>query len=135
MHSLELPWLGNASTFDSDKSGLLRSTCICNALIEMYAKCGCIDPALQLFNQMLERDVISWSTLIGGLVNHGKAREAIKLFQEMQGAGIEPNGITFVGLLSSCTHAGFWNQALRYFPFHQKRMQYGARGQALWLFC
>ncbi|XP_048333027.2 pentatricopeptide repeat-containing protein At2g20540 isoform X2 [Ziziphus jujuba] len=107
----------------SERIGLLRSTCICNALIEMYAKCGCIDPALQLFNQMLERDVISWSTVIGGLANHGKAREAIGLFQDMQRAGIEPNGITFLGLLSACGHAGFWNEGLRYFDSMKKDYQ------------
>lgn len=120
--------------FFSDKNGLLRSTCIRNALIEMYAKCGCIDPGLQLFNQTLERDVISWSTMIGGFVNHGKACEAIKLFQDMLGAGIESNGITFAGLLSACTHAGFWNQGLRYYHSMRIRLQYKARGRALWLF-
>ncbi|KAF3456707.1 hypothetical protein FNV43_RR01361 [Rhamnella rubrinervis] len=104
----------------SDKNGLLRSTCICNALIEMYAKCGCIDPALQLFNQMLERDVISWSTMIGGLANHGRAHEAIELFRVMHRSGIEPNGITFLGLLSACTHAGFWTEGLRYFDSMRK---------------
>lgn len=99
----------------SDRNGLLRSTVVCNALIEMYAKCGCIDAALRLFNRMLKRDVISWSTMIGGLANHGKAHEAIKLFRDMQRAKIEPNGITFLGLLSACVHAGFWNGGLKFF--------------------
>lgn len=99
----------------SDKNGLSRSTGVCNALIEMYAKCGCIDPALQLFEKMMERDVVSWSTMIGGLANHGKAHEAIELFRDMQRARIEPNGITFLGLLSACVHAGFWNEGLKYF--------------------
>lgn len=107
----------------SERSGLLRSTCICNALIEMYAKCGSINPALQVFNQMLERDVISWSTMIGGLANHGKAREAIELFQDMQRAGIEPNGITFLGLLAACSHAGCWTEGLRYFDSMRKYYQ------------
>lgn len=104
----------------SDKSGLLRSTCVCNALIEMYAKCGCIGPALQLFNHMLERDVISWSTMIGGLAYHGKARKAIELFRDMEKAKVEPNGITFLGLLSACAHAGFWSEGLKYFDSMRK---------------
>ncbi|PON76476.1 Pentatricopeptide repeat [Parasponia andersonii] len=104
----------------SDKYGLLRSTSVCNALIEMYAKCGCIDPALQLFNQMLERDVISWSTMIGGLANHGKAQKAIELFREMERAKIEPNAITFLGLLSACAHAGYWSEGLKYFNSMRK---------------
>ncbi|VVA14886.1 PREDICTED: pentatricopeptide repeat-containing [Prunus dulcis] len=104
----------------SDKKRLLQSTCVCNALIEMYVKCGCIDQAWQLFDKMLERDVISWSTMIAGLANHGKAREAIKLFQGMQRAKVKPNGITFLGLLSACTHAGLWNEGVKYFDSMRK---------------
>ncbi|KAA8521766.1 hypothetical protein F0562_012439 [Nyssa sinensis] len=107
--------LGKWIHFYADKKGLLKKTSICNALIEMYAKCGSINQAWQLFDQMLERDVISWSTMIGGLATHGKAREAIELFQEMQRAKVEPNEITFVGLLTACAHAGFLDEGLQYF--------------------
>ncbi|WOL16051.1 hypothetical protein Cni_G24833 [Canna indica] len=62
------------------KHKLLEKTFICNALIEMYAKCGSIDQAHQLFEDMRERDVISWSTIINGLATHGRAVHAIKLF-------------------------------------------------------
>ncbi|KAJ4708007.1 Pentatricopeptide repeat [Melia azedarach] len=103
-----------------DKNRLLRKTCISNALIEMYMKCGCINQASQLFEQMLERDVISWSTMIGGLANHGKAQKAIQLFHEMQRAKVQPNDITFIGLLSACAHAGFWNEGLMYFDSMKK---------------
>ncbi|KDP34229.1 hypothetical protein JCGZ_07800 [Jatropha curcas] len=103
-----------------DKNGLLSRTCICNALIEMYTKCGCIAQACQLFDQMRERDVISWSTMIAGLANHGQAREAIAMFERMKEAKIEPNGITFVGLLSAFAHAGFWKEGLMYFDIMRK---------------
>jgi pentatricopeptide repeat protein len=103
-----------------DRNGLLRKTSICNALMEMYSKCGCIGQAYQLFDQMSKGDVISWSTMIGGLANHGKAREAIELFKRMKKAKIEPNGITFLGLLSACAHAGFWNEGLAYFDSMSK---------------
>ncbi|KAL3500495.1 hypothetical protein ACH5RR_039588 [Cinchona calisaya] len=101
--------------FYAEKNGFLRKTCVCNALIEMYAKCGSLGEAWQLFNQVLERDVISWSTMIGALANHGKAREAVELFEEMTRAKFDPNEITFVGLLSACGHAGLLNEGLRYF--------------------
>lgn len=103
-----------------DKNGLIRETNVCNALIEMYAKCGCIDQAKQLFDQILKRDVISWSTMIGGLANHGKAREAHELFWQMQIAEVEPNGVTFLGLLSACSHAGLWREGLMYFDLMRK---------------
>lgn len=107
--------LGKWIHFYADKKGFLRKTCICNALIEMYTKCGSVDQASQLFTKMLERDVITWSTMISGLANHGRAHEAIELFQEMQKANVEPNEITFVGLLSACGHAGLLDEGLRYF--------------------
>ncbi|KAG2627233.1 hypothetical protein PVAP13_3KG122513 [Panicum virgatum] len=99
-----------------NRHGMLRKTYICNALMEMYAKCGCIDEVLQLFHGMPEKDVISWSTAIGGLAAHGRAREAVRLFEAMDGEGrVRPNGITFVGLLSACSHAGLLDEGLRYF--------------------
>lgn len=107
--------LGKWIHFYADKNGFLNNTCICNALIEMYAKCGSINEAVLLFNLMCDRDVISWSTMIMGLSNHGKAGEAIQVFREMEGAKVEPNAITFVGLLSACAHAGLLDEGLNYF--------------------
>lgn len=99
----------------ADKNGFLQKTGICNALVEMYAKCGCIDEARSLFDQLVEKDVISWSTMIGGLANHGKGYAAIQLFQEMQKAQVTPNEITFLGVLLACSHAGLWDEGLKYF--------------------
>ncbi|PHU24665.1 Pentatricopeptide repeat-containing protein [Capsicum chinense] len=107
--------LGKWIHFYAEKYGYLRKTSVCNALMEMYAKCGSVDQAWQLFGQMSERDVISWSTMIGGLANHGRAHEALKLFHEMQRSAVEPNEITFVGLLCACAHAGLCDDGLRYF--------------------
>lgn len=109
--------LGNWIHKYSATNGLVKKTGVCNALIEMYAKCGCIDQATQLFDHMGEdeRDVISWSTIIAGLANHGKAHQAIETFQQMQRARVEPNGITFLGLLIACSHAGLWREGLMYF--------------------
>lgn len=112
--------LGKWIHFYADKAGFLRNICVCNALIEMYAKCGSIDQGRHLFDQMKERDVISWSTMIAGLANHGRAKEANELFQEMQKAKVEPNIITFVGLLSACAHAGLLDEGLSYFESMQR---------------
>ncbi|KAL6207724.1 hypothetical protein ACLB2K_018678 [Fragaria x ananassa] len=109
-------WTAMVSGY-SDKKRLLQAVSVCNALIEMYVKCGCIDQAWQLFDQMSGRDVISWSTMIAGLANNGKACEAFKLFQDMQRAKIAPDVITFLGLLSACSHAGLWKEGLHYFDF------------------
>ncbi|XP_057434652.1 pentatricopeptide repeat-containing protein At2g20540 [Lotus japonicus] len=106
----------------SDKKGFLKQNELCNALIEMYAKCGCIDEAWRVFDQMAEKNVISWSTMIGGLANHGKGHAAIELFQDMQKAKVGPNEITFLSVLSACVHAGLWDEGLKYFAV--MRMDY-----------
>ncbi|XP_028802268.1 pentatricopeptide repeat-containing protein At2g20540-like [Neltuma alba] len=99
----------------SDKNGFSKTTSICNALIEMYNKCGCVDQARDLFDQLVERDVISWSSVIGGLANNGKAHEALEVFRDMQRAQVAPNAITFLGVLTACTHAGLWKEGLECF--------------------
>ncbi|XP_038981069.1 pentatricopeptide repeat-containing protein At3g62890-like [Phoenix dactylifera] len=91
-----------------------------NALSDMYAKCGCIGEARRVFERMKERDVISWSIIICGSAMHGHAEEAISGFHEMLQRGIKPNDITFMGILSACTHAGLVDDGLKYF----NRMSY-----------
>ncbi|XP_010541645.1 PREDICTED: pentatricopeptide repeat-containing protein At2g20540 [Tarenaya hassleriana] len=109
----------------SERKGFLKQTGVCNALIEMYSKCGVISQAIQLFDQMHEKDVISWSTMISGFANHGNACEAIETFREMQRTNVTPNGITFLGLLSACAHAGLWKEGLRYFKMMRQDYKIG----------
>ncbi|MQL95295.1 hypothetical protein Taro_027956 [Colocasia esculenta] len=83
------------------------SITLCNSLVDMYAKCGLVDMALDFFNTMPRKDVVSWNVIIGALAIHGRAMEAINIFREMIAEGIHPDGFTFVGLLSACSHGGF----------------------------
>ncbi|CAG7866685.1 unnamed protein product [Brassica rapa] len=99
----------------AERKGFLKQTGVCNALIEMYSKCGMIGQAVQLFDRMKGKDVISWSTMISGYAHHGNAEGAIETFDGMQRAKVKPNGITFLGLLSACSHVGLWKQGLKYF--------------------
>lgn len=86
-----------------------------NALVDMYAKCGVIDHAVQVFEGMTRRDVFTFSCLIVGFAMHGKAENALDLFFEMLAAGIEPNEVTFVGVLTACSHAGLVKEGLLQF--------------------
>ncbi|XP_057787201.1 pentatricopeptide repeat-containing protein At1g08070, chloroplastic-like [Salvia miltiorrhiza] len=76
------------------------------SLIDMYAKCGDIEAAKQIFYGMQGRSLACWNAMISGLGMHGDAAGAIDLFTEMAGEGVEPDDITFVGVLSACCHAG-----------------------------
>nr|DAD31301.1 TPA_asm: hypothetical protein HUJ06_010152 [Nelumbo nucifera] len=93
-----------------------------NALIDMYAKCGSIEKALDVFRGMTEKDVSTWNSIIGGLAFHGHAEQSICLFKEMLREKIRPNEITFVGVLVACSHGGMVDEGRRY--FYLMRIQY-----------
>ncbi|KAJ7974385.1 Pentatricopeptide repeat-containing protein [Quillaja saponaria] len=86
-----------------------------NALIDMYAKCGSIERALEVFKGMRDKDATTWNSVVGGLAFHGHAKESIDLFTEMQRTKVCPNEITFVGVLVACSHAGKVEEGHRYF--------------------
>ncbi|KAE8716719.1 putative dead box ATP-dependent RNA helicase [Hibiscus syriacus] len=77
-----------------------------NALIDMYAKCGEIKDANKVFNEMDERNVISWTSLIAGYGKHGYGHEAVALYEKMEHEGMKPNDVTFLSLLFACSHSG-----------------------------
>ena len=86
--------------------GIESNISLATALVDMYAKCGQLEKARELFNTMKERDVISWNVIISGYGMHGHAKSAIEIFQQMEKSNVKPNGLTFLALLSACTHAG-----------------------------
>ncbi|GFY93983.1 pentatricopeptide repeat (PPR) superfamily protein [Actinidia rufa] len=86
-----------------------------NYLVDMYAKCGAIGTALEIFRDIPEKDVVSWNVMIGALALHGCGFKAIEVFETMQADGIRPDGITFTGLLSACSHSGLVDIGQYYF--------------------
>lgn len=85
------------------------------ALIDMYAKCGCIGRALENFHCLQQKDTASWTSIICGLAINGKSREAVELFTKMRRAGFKPDDITFIGVLSACSHGGLLDEGRLYF--------------------
>ncbi|KAF8103931.1 hypothetical protein N665_0182s0038 [Sinapis alba] len=77
-----------------------------NSLIDMYAKSGEIEDAVLAFEEMEEKDVRSWTSLISGYGRHGDIEKAIDLYNRMEHEGIKPNDVTFLALLSACSHTG-----------------------------
>lgn len=86
-----------------------------NALINMYVKCGNIRVAFQVFNTLESKDIISWSTMISGMAMNGYGMHALQLFSLMLVHGVLPDDVTFIGLLSACSHAGLVDQGLIFF--------------------
>ncbi|PKU86359.1 pentatricopeptide repeat-containing protein At4g16835, mitochondrial [Dendrobium catenatum] len=85
------------------------------SLLSMYCKCGDLESACKLFDEMPVKDVISWNAMISGYAQHGHGDRAINLFGRMKDVGLNPNRVTFVTLLSACIHAGFVDLGMRYF--------------------
>ncbi|CAN6476699.1 unnamed protein product [Victoria cruziana] len=86
-----------------------------NALLDMYCKCGRLEEAKTAFTRMVVKDVISWSTMIIGMAQNGFSREALHLFELMLKSETNPNGITLVGVLFACSHAGLVDEGWRLF--------------------
>ncbi|MCO5579180.1 hypothetical protein L7F22_033033 [Adiantum nelumboides] len=77
-----------------------------SSLVDMYASCGSLNEALKVFTVMLERDVVSWNTLIGGYAQHGHGKDALLLYCQMQRDFVKPDKITFLGVLKACGSVG-----------------------------
>ncbi|KAJ7515092.1 hypothetical protein O6H91_23G070800 [Diphasiastrum complanatum] len=96
------------------KRGFQLDVVVGNTLVNMYAKCGCTEDAREVFDNMSERDVVSWTGMIAGYAQNGLGKEALALFEQMQREGTKPNEVTYISVLSACAHSGLVDQG-RYF--------------------
>ncbi|MGV7343357.1 hypothetical protein PJI17_32175, partial [Mycobacterium kansasii] len=83
------------------KSGYESELVTVTSLIDMYSKSGEIEDGLTVFKSAVERDAVCWTGIIVGCGQNGRAKEAIGFFEEMLKSGVEPNEITFLGVLSA----------------------------------
>ncbi|XP_031490559.1 pentatricopeptide repeat-containing protein At3g12770-like isoform X1 [Nymphaea colorata] len=98
------------------KREFLRNTTVANATITMYSKCGIVEDAWSIFERMLHKDCTSWTAMIAGYGINGLGRDAVFLFDRMkQESDITPSDITFLEILSACSHAGLLKEGLSYF--------------------
>jgi pentatricopeptide repeat protein len=91
-------------------------------MIDMYAKCGSIADAVQLFNHASDKfsSISPWNAMICSLAVHGYAHMSLDLFSHLQRTDIKPNSITFVGVLNACCHTGMVSEGKQYFEFMRK---------------
>lgn len=95
--------------------GFKVNTFLGTALINMYAKCGNVIQARQVFDGMKDKNVVAWTAMISGYGVHGYGKEALELYHSMEGSGIVPNEITFLTLLSACGHTGMVDEGKQIF--------------------
>ncbi|KAL3850312.1 hypothetical protein ACJIZ3_012194 [Penstemon smallii] len=99
----------------SIKSGYNNALIVSSALLTMYSKKGDIESANEVFKRQKERDLVSWNSMITGYAQHGYGEKALKVFKEMERRKLKMDEITFIGVISACTHAGFVNEGEVYF--------------------
>ncbi|XP_047180468.1 pentatricopeptide repeat-containing protein At1g09220, mitochondrial-like [Vigna umbellata] len=90
---------------------------ITNALIDLYAKCGCIASVNRFLQELPDqrKNLVSWTSAISGFAMNGMGREALETFENMEKAGLSPNRVTFLSVLSACSHGGLVQEGLDFF--------------------
>ncbi|KAL6606358.1 hypothetical protein ACP70R_042011 [Stipagrostis hirtigluma subsp. patula] len=112
--------------------GLVPDVLLLTALLTMYAKCGVMETAREIFDSMSEKSVPSWNSMIIGYGLHGHSEKALELFLEMEKTGPQPNETTFICMLSSCAHGGlvlegWWcfDRMVRFYNIEPKAEHFG----------
>lgn len=105
------------------RNGLGSDSFISNALVDMYGKCGNLKEATKAFSKTSSRSLTAWNSMLNSFALNGKCESAICLFEEMvkHEGQIEPDEITFVGLLNACTHGGLVDKGRFYFRLMTER--------------
>nr|KYP71731.1 Pentatricopeptide repeat-containing protein At4g02750 family [Cajanus cajan] len=97
------------------KSGMAENVISLTSLVDMYAKCGDTDAAFRVFESILNKNLVSWNSIIGGYARHGLATRALEEFDRMKKAGFTPDEVTFLNVLSACVHAGLVEEGEKHF--------------------
>ncbi|XP_010543131.2 PREDICTED: pentatricopeptide repeat-containing protein At1g34160 [Tarenaya hassleriana] len=97
-------------------ANLDQNVIVCNAIIDMYAKCGFIDKAFEVFDQIpAKKSVVTWNTMIMGFAIHGEAYKALEIFEQMHHNNIKPDDVSYLAALCACNHMGLTDHGLAIF--------------------
>lgn len=97
------------------KSKFQFSPFVESALMSMYSKCGDIVTARKVFDVINQKDLVTWNGMVAAYANHGYGKEAIHLFDDMSSRGLKPNDVSYIALLSACSHSGLVDEGLKLF--------------------
>ncbi|XP_062092710.1 pentatricopeptide repeat-containing protein At2g39620 [Humulus lupulus] len=105
------------------KMGFLSNTLVRNSLIDMYAKCGLLDFSERCFNEMEQKDNVSFNVMLAGYAVHGRGNCAVSLFSLMQESYVQVDKLSFISVLSACRHSGLVKEGRKIFQsMHQKHL-------------
>ncbi|XP_004305093.1 PREDICTED: putative pentatricopeptide repeat-containing protein At3g08820-like [Fragaria vesca subsp. vesca] len=98
-----------------DRNEIFNNPVLGTALIDMYAKCGSIVQAWEVFKGMKKKDHVVWNAAMSGLAMNGHVKAVFGLFGQVEKYGVRATGNTFMGLLCGCCHAGLVDEGRSYF--------------------
>ncbi|KAB1227147.1 hypothetical protein CJ030_MR1G027734 [Morella rubra] len=92
--------------YDPFESDFDFNVILATAIIDMYAKCGSLRYARNLFNKMPQKNLVAWNSMIGACNQYGRFEEALVLFFDLLIGGFQPDTATFLSVIGSCAHLG-----------------------------
>ncbi|KAH7282516.1 hypothetical protein KP509_35G034300 [Ceratopteris richardii] len=95
-----------------------------NALLDMYASCGMLTSAEEIFEWLPIRSIVSWSSLVAGYAQMGQLNHFFHTLKKMEAEGVQPNSITFVSILKACSHSGLVDEGQMYFDAMSKHLNF-----------
>ncbi|KAI5072872.1 hypothetical protein GOP47_0012978 [Adiantum capillus-veneris] len=104
--TFEAAYWGDLVHMQVVESGLEADVVVGNALINLYVKFGSLDDARKVFNNLSDRDSVSWNTLVAGYTCHGYDISALRFVEEMHTSGVEPSDVTHSHVLKVCANMG-----------------------------
>nr|XP_043619035.1 pentatricopeptide repeat-containing protein At4g21065-like [Erigeron canadensis] len=107
--------LGNQIVSEAEKFGFASDVSVKNTIITMYSKCGRIKEAEKTFDTMPIKNLISWNAMMAGYAQSGQGNQVIYTFEKMISSGIMPDDISYVSVLSGCSHSGLLSEGHHYF--------------------
>lgn len=110
-------------SYATDRGFLRDAIAVENSLVDFYCKCGNLQVAWSIFNEMHDKNVVSWNAMISGLAYNGKGELGVDLFEEMVREGVTPSDSTFVGVLACCAHAGLVDRGRELFASMNVKFQ------------
>lgn len=98
-----------------EKNGYVNDVYVGTALVDMYCKCGEVNAARQNFDWMSSKSRVTWNEMIHGYAQNGCGEDAVNLYHEMIRSNWRPDCITFVAVLTACSHSGMVDAGLEIF--------------------
>ncbi|TKY60516.1 Pentatricopeptide repeat-containing protein [Spatholobus suberectus] len=110
------------------RNGIRVDSFLATGLVDLYAKCGCVETARDVFESCMDKDVFTWNAMLVGSAIHGEGSMVLEYFSRMIAEGVKPDGVTLLGVLVGCSHAGLVCEARK--VFHEMESVYGVAREA-----